>query len=166
MKRFVFLVMMIAATMFSVAVTPCEAKDIWVDHWQNINADIYVMDETLAWEENLDGKFIKVSAKAVQIIIAQMVTSSNVQISLFMTSTPIFPGHYSTDHSHCKQSQPPANPRAAALPCHFLFFLHIGQVPAAIGLIVSAAFNPTAALGGAAGYGIMTAIRIMPLEIT
>jgi hypothetical protein len=58
--------MMIAATMFSVAVTPCEAKDIWVDHWQNINADIYVMDETLAWEENLDGKFIKVSAKAVQ----------------------------------------------------------------------------------------------------
>ena len=66
MKRLVFLVMMVAATMFSVAVTPCEAKDIWVDHWQNINADIYVMDETLAWEENLDGKFFKVSTKAVQ----------------------------------------------------------------------------------------------------
>ena len=66
MKRLVFLVMMVAATMFSVAVNPCEAKDIWVDHWQNINADIYVMDETLAWEENLEGKFFRVSTKAVQ----------------------------------------------------------------------------------------------------
>ena len=66
MKRLVFLVMMVAATMFSVAVNPCEAKDIWVDHWQNINADIYVMDETFAWEENLEGKFFRVSTKAVQ----------------------------------------------------------------------------------------------------
>ena len=66
MKRIVFLVMMIAATMFSVAVTHCEAKDVWVDRWQNINADIYVMDETLAWEENLEGKFFRVSTKTVQ----------------------------------------------------------------------------------------------------
>ena len=48
----------------------------------------------------------------------------------------------------------------AYLICGLLIIiLHIGQVPAAIGLIVSAAFNPQAALGGAAGFGIMTAIR-------
>ena len=66
MKRFVFLIMMVATMIFSVVLTPCEAKDVWVDHWQNINADIYVMDETLAWEENLEGKFFRISAKAVQ----------------------------------------------------------------------------------------------------
>ena len=66
MKRLVILGMMVAATLFSVAVTPCEAKDVWVDRWQNINADIYVMDETLAWEENLKGKFFRVSTKTVK----------------------------------------------------------------------------------------------------
>ena len=66
MKKLVFLVMMVATALFLLAVTPCEAKDVWVDHWRNINADIYVMDETLAWEENLEGKFFRVSTKAVQ----------------------------------------------------------------------------------------------------
>ena len=45
MKRFVFLVMMVATVMFSLSIAPCEAKDVWVDRWQNSNADIYVMDE-------------------------------------------------------------------------------------------------------------------------
>ena len=66
MKRFVFLVMMVAAVMFSLSIAPCEAKDVWVDRWQNSNADIYVMDETLAWEENLNGKFFRVTTKEVQ----------------------------------------------------------------------------------------------------
>ncbi len=35
MKRFVFLVMMVAAVMFSLSIAPCEAKDVWVDRWQN-----------------------------------------------------------------------------------------------------------------------------------
>lgn len=66
MKRFVFLVMMVAAVMFSLSTALCEAKDVWVDRWQNTNADIYVMDETLAWEENLNGKFFRVTTKEVQ----------------------------------------------------------------------------------------------------
>ena len=66
MKRFVFLVMMVAAVMFSLSIAHCEAKDVWVDRWQNSNADIYVMDETLAWEENLNGKFFRVTTKEVQ----------------------------------------------------------------------------------------------------
>lgn len=48
----------------------------------------------------------------------------------------------------------------AYLLCGLLIIiLHIGQVPAAIALIVKAAFAPKAALGGAAGIGVMTAIR-------
>lgn len=31
MKRFVFLVMMVATVMFSLSIAPCEAKDVWVD---------------------------------------------------------------------------------------------------------------------------------------
>ena len=56
----------LAAVCLFVSVNPCEAKDVWVDRWQNINADIYVMDETLAWEENLEGKFFRVSTKEVK----------------------------------------------------------------------------------------------------
>ena len=40
----------------------------------------------------------------------------------------------------------------------FIIFSHVGQVPAAIGLIVKAAFNPQAALGGAAGITVATAM--------
>ena len=40
-----------------------------------------------------------------------------------------------------------------------IIILHITAVPAAIGLIVRAAFAPSAALGGAAGIGVMTAMR-------
>ena len=50
MKRFVFLVMMVATVMFSLSIAPCEAKDVWVDRWQNSNADIYVMDACLGRE--------------------------------------------------------------------------------------------------------------------
>jgi AGCS family alanine or glycine:cation symporter len=38
--------------------------------------------------------------------------------------------------------------------------LHIGEIPAAFSLIVTQAFNPTAATGGFAGAGVMMAIRM------
>ena len=36
---------------------------------------------------------------------------------------------------------------------------HASEVPAAFGMIFSAAFTPTAALGGTAGWGVMIAMR-------
>ncbi|MBQ9890098.1 MAG: sodium:alanine symporter family protein [Firmicutes bacterium] len=48
----------------------------------------------------------------------------------------------------------------AYLLCGLIIIItNITGVPAAIALIVKAAFNPQAALGGAAGFGIMTAVR-------
>ena len=44
MKRFVFLVMMVATVMFSLSIAPCEAKDVWVDRWQNSNADLHQVE--------------------------------------------------------------------------------------------------------------------------
>lgn len=38
--------------------------------------------------------------------------------------------------------------------------LHAGEIPAALGLIIRQAFNPTAATGGFAGAGVMMAIRM------
>ncbi len=40
-----------------------------------------------------------------------------------------------------------------------IMITHITMVPAAIGFIVRSAFNPAAAFGGAAGVGVMTAMR-------
>ncbi len=66
MKKYLFLVLVAFAVMFSVSVSPCEAKDVWVERWQQNHADVYVMDDTLGWEENLNGKFFRVSTKLVQ----------------------------------------------------------------------------------------------------
>ena len=66
MKKFIVAVLLLTVAVFSVSVLPCEAKDIWVDRWQNSNADVYVMDETLVWEENLEGKLIRDSTKEGQ----------------------------------------------------------------------------------------------------
>ena len=41
----------------------------------------------------------------------------------------------------------------------FIILTHITAVPGAIGFIVKAAFNPNAAFGGAAGFGVMTVMR-------
>jgi AGCS family alanine or glycine:cation symporter len=41
-----------------------------------------------------------------------------------------------------------------------ILFLHLGEIPAALGLILTQAFNPTAATGGFAGAGVMMAIRM------
>ena len=66
MKKIIVMAAFLVATVFSVSISSCEAKDVWVDRWQNINADIYVMDETIEYEENLEGKFFKVSTKEVK----------------------------------------------------------------------------------------------------
>ena len=66
MKKIIVMAAFLAATVFSISSSFCEAKDVWVDRWQNINADIYVMDETIEYEENLDGKFFNVTTKEVQ----------------------------------------------------------------------------------------------------
>lgn len=48
----------------------------------------------------------------------------------------------------------------AYLLCGLLVIvLHIGQVPAALALIVQSAFNPSAAFGGAAGVSVLTVMR-------
>ena len=66
MKRNLFLMMVLAIVFMVVSVNSCEAKDVWVARWQSSNAEVYVMDETLVWEENLQGKFFLVSTKEVQ----------------------------------------------------------------------------------------------------
>jgi AGCS family alanine or glycine:cation symporter len=41
-----------------------------------------------------------------------------------------------------------------------ILLMHVSEIPAALGLIVTQAFNPTAATGGFAGAGVMMAIRM------
>ncbi len=66
MKRIFLMLMAVTVMLFSVSKGVCEAKDIWVERWAQDNVDVYVMDETIEWEENLDGKFFRVSSKEVR----------------------------------------------------------------------------------------------------
>ena len=66
MMKSIVMAIFLAAAAFSVSISSCEAKDVWVDRWQNINADIYVMDETIEPGTTHNGKFFNVTTKEVQ----------------------------------------------------------------------------------------------------
>ena len=57
------------AAMFVVALTvtqTCAAKDVWVEHWNSENIDVYVMDNTITSGTSNTGKYFKVSTKFVR----------------------------------------------------------------------------------------------------
>ncbi len=66
MKKLLFLVLFISAVFVSVVSNSCEAKDIWVEHWNYENVDIYVMDDTITSGTTATGKYFKVVVKQVQ----------------------------------------------------------------------------------------------------
>lgn len=45
---------------------PAGATDVWVDHWNDENVDIYVMDDTISYGTRGKVKWFNVSVKAVQ----------------------------------------------------------------------------------------------------
>ena len=66
MKKFIFLMSLVLTIAVIVPTFICEAKDIWVDHWNTENVDIYVMDDTLRNGSTDTGKYFKVSTKEVR----------------------------------------------------------------------------------------------------
>ena len=45
---------------------PAGATDVWVDHWDYENVDVYVMDDTISYGTRSTGRWFKVSTKLVQ----------------------------------------------------------------------------------------------------
>ena len=45
---------------------PAGATDVWVDHWDSENVDVYVMDDTISYGRRSTGRWFKVSTKIVQ----------------------------------------------------------------------------------------------------
>lgn len=43
-----------------------EATDVWVDHWDYENVDVYVMDDMISYGTRSTGRWFKVSTKLVQ----------------------------------------------------------------------------------------------------
>ena len=66
MKKFIFLMSLVLTIAVIVPTFICEAKDIWLDHWNTENVDIYVMDDTLRNGSTDTGKYFKVSTKEVR----------------------------------------------------------------------------------------------------
>ena len=57
------------AVMFIIVLTvtqTCAAKDVWVEHWNSENVDVYVMDDTITSGTSNTGKYFKVSTKFVR----------------------------------------------------------------------------------------------------
>ena len=66
MKKLILFMMLVAAAVISMPTNSCEAQDVWVDHWNYEDVDIYVMDDTLKTGTSGTGKFFKVSVKEVR----------------------------------------------------------------------------------------------------
>ena len=64
MKKFV-LFAFLATMIFSMSVRDCEARDVWVEHWDYENVDIYVMDDTIA-PSNSERNYFSVTTKQVR----------------------------------------------------------------------------------------------------
>ena len=65
MKK-IFLFTLLMALIFSASVRNCEAKDVWVAHWNYENLDIYVMDDTINPTESGQQNYFSVSTKQVR----------------------------------------------------------------------------------------------------
>lgn len=44
----------------------CEATDVWVEHWNNEDVDIFVMNDTIVSDSNAYGRGFTVSTKMVK----------------------------------------------------------------------------------------------------
>ncbi|MBP5201068.1 MAG: hypothetical protein J6Z82_10535 [Schwartzia sp.] len=66
MKKNAGFIILVAALLLSATFRCCEAKDVWVAHWDSENLDIYVMDETITGEIADNGRWFKVSTKRVR----------------------------------------------------------------------------------------------------
>ena len=65
MKKLFLMALLVSAAILLPSYV-CEAKDVWVDHWNSENVDIYVMDDTLTSGSSDNIKYFKVSTKEVR----------------------------------------------------------------------------------------------------
>lgn len=63
MKQIIFALLFTFTIIFA---NTCAAKDVWVEHWQSENIDVYVMDDTIRGDSNQNGRYFKVSTKKVR----------------------------------------------------------------------------------------------------
>jgi len=66
MKKIFSIMALIAAFTLFLPEYSCEATDVWVNHWNSENIDIYVMDDTIRGGTSDTGKYFKVSTKKVR----------------------------------------------------------------------------------------------------
>lgn len=64
-KNLAIMIMLIMGILFSMLPTN-HATDIWVQHWNTENRDIYVMDDTFSYGLSDTGKRFSISAKIVK----------------------------------------------------------------------------------------------------
>lgn len=66
MKYSIMLAILTITILFSVPVSSCEAKDVWVSHWTSEDIDIYVMEDTIVGNSFNENKHFTVSVKEVK----------------------------------------------------------------------------------------------------
>lgn len=91
MRKIILMVLVVFAIVVSVASNRCEAKDVWVDHWNYENVDIYVMDDTITSGTSGTGRYFKVIVKQVQN--GNLIKSNEWSFSKYYTE----PWRYRTD---------------------------------------------------------------------
>ena len=77
----------------------CEATDVWVEHWNDEDIDIYVMDDTIISGSSTNGQYFKVSTKEVKNGQLQKVINwsfSKYKDSMWRYETSTMDGRHTT----------------------------------------------------------------------
>lgn len=73
MKKFLSIALVVAS-MF-IFVPNCEATDVWIEHWNNENIDVFIMDDTIVSYRSARSIGFTVSTKLVKNGTLQRVTN-------------------------------------------------------------------------------------------
>ncbi|MCR5175362.1 MAG: hypothetical protein K6C05_00775 [Anaerovibrio sp.] len=66
MKKIAFFFVFVACIILFSPSQRCAAEDIWVDHWEDVGYDIYVMNDTIVKGHNADYISFMVTVKQVE----------------------------------------------------------------------------------------------------
>lgn len=100
MKKIICSMILVFSAMFiSWSPANCEAADVWVDHWNSENLDLFVIEDSLRYGSGATGKYFNVNVK--QVRNGRLVRTVHWEYSKYKTDmwryeTSTMDGHHTT----------------------------------------------------------------------
>ena len=81
-------VLLLGVFVWAAGMLTASATDVWVDHWNSENLDIYVMDDTISYGTRGDTRWFDVSTKMVKNGQVDATINASTSFGDYMKSNP------------------------------------------------------------------------------